>query len=168
MMEFLLTNWKLIAIAILAALCALLFKLWQGEVRDFAEFKGAIVVLGQEAEKHAKMVEDQQKVALKEARDEWEKALPGLRSAAIDNYMRRFPNGLCGNARGSEMPSTPSNPKGGTGTVEERVVAESGDKDSTPRTGSQGQDDFVNACAEDALLRRVIRHWAIKNQLKAE
>lgn len=157
-MELLAREWKLVLIAALTALVCLLFWLWQGEVKEFAEFKGAVVVLGKEAEKFAKAENDKHEKALKEAKDEWNKMLPRIRSNAIDNYMQRFPVGLCGNDGGGAVrPSSPVS-EGGDGAVGERVAT----------TGSEAQDAFVAACAKDAGKLKVVRGWVIRNNLKVE
>ena len=52
-MGFVLSNWKLILIAILSALVALFYNLWQGEVHDFAKFQGETEAYGKAAAKRA-------------------------------------------------------------------------------------------------------------------
>lgn len=53
------------ALAVLTAVCALLFHAWQGERARFAEFRGRVDALGQEAERRTK-----DRIALDKARTE--------------------------------------------------------------------------------------------------
>lgn len=153
-MEWLLMNWKLVAIVILSAALGLMTKLYMSEVRDLAEFKGAIAVLGQEAEKEAKRINDLHAQTLKETNDEWKKQLPGIREGAIDNYMRRFPRGLLGNTCESNVPGSNQAPQGAVGAVGERMAP--------------GETAFVKACAVDAGKLRLLREFATKNNLQYE
>lgn len=159
-MGFLISNWQYVAIAALAALAALFANLWQGEVKDFAEFKGAIVVLGQEAEKETKRVNDLHKQALKETNDEWAKKEPTISSNAVANYKRRFPAGLC-NPSPSIVPGHASDPKTSGGAVEERVAS-----GGVPTTGDAKTDTFIAECGKDAAKLKSLREWAAKSNLK--
>lgn len=151
-MEWLLMNWKLVVIVILTAALSLMTKLYMSEVREFAEFKGAIVVLGQEAEKEAKRINDLHAQTLKETNDDWKKRLPSIREGAIDNYMRRFPRGLLGNTCESNVSGSNSATEGAPGAVGERMAA--------------GEDAFVKACAVDAAKLKLLREFAAKNNLQ--
>jgi hypothetical protein len=160
-MGLLLKEWKLALIAVLSAVIVLLYNLWQSEVKDFAEFKGAVVVLGQEAEKEAKRVNALHEQTLKETRDEWNKQLPGIRNVAIDNYIRRFPRGLCGSPSGGKVPGSAHGAEASDGTKPERVA-------SGETTGSAEQDTFVAECAKDAGKLRSLRSWVVDNKLPIE
>lgn len=157
-----------IAIALLAAGNIALGWLWQKEVKEFAEFKGAIVVLGEEAQKHKNQVEAEHKQTAKELKDDWERQLPKIRSAAVDNYKRRFPLGLCRDSGSSPMPGNASSPQALDGTQPERVAPEHpiAAPDPIEITDGTQVDDFAAACGEDVLALRQWRAFAVKNKLK--
>lgn len=161
MWMLLLKNWHFVVIAILAAAVTMFYNLWQGEVKEFAEFKGAIAVLGQEAEKETKRVNELHDKALKETRDEWNKELPKIRTNAVDNYMRRFPNGLC-NGSPSLVPRNAGDPEAPAGTFPERVAP------GIATTGDPQTDALISECAKDASKLRSFRSWVAKNNLKSE
>lgn len=153
-MEWLLMNWKLVVIVVLSAALGLMTKLYMSEVREFAEFKGAITVLGQEAEKEAKRINDLHAKTLKETNDDWKKRLPDIREGAIDSYMRRFPRGLLGNTCESNVPGSNQATESVPGAVGERMAA--------------GEEPFVKACAVDAAKLKLLREFATKNNLQYE
>lgn len=142
MISLLLTNWKLVLIGLLLASTALFYNLWQGEVKDFAEFKGAIAVLGQEAEKHAKKVEAEHNKVTKEIKDEIPKKIAAARSNAVRNYIASLPV----NAGGCTMSTPPNSPKGTDGAGEEPVLA--------CRPG------FIEDAAQDAATIGLWQDWA--------
>lgn len=127
---------------------------YKSVTEDFAEFKAGIVVLGQEAEKHAKEVNDRHEKTLKENKDAWNKALPSIRENAIDSYMRRFPRGLLGDSCPGQVPGPSGNPGAPDGAVEERMAP--------------GEMEFISNCAEDAGKLRSLRSWATDNKLKVK
>ncbi len=160
LIKWLLANWKIVLIATLLMSSYYLFNLWRSEVKAFNEFKAAIVVLGKEAEKETKRINDLHDKVLKETSDEWNKQLPKIRDIAIDNYMRRFPRGLCGNTGSSEMPGKTDNTETPNGTKSERVAP--------GETAKAGQDDFVVECAKDAGKLKSLRYWVIQNKIPVE
>lgn len=164
-MGFVLSNWKLILIAILSALVALFYNLWQGEVHDFAKFQGETEAYGKAAAKRAAWINERNKSVLKEVNNEWEKQVSKIGSTAIDNYMRRFPRGLCGNPGGGGMPGVPNDSETPYGAKPERVAA---DGATTSRSGSTEGDAFVSECAKDAAKLKSLRGWVQGNQLPIE
>ena len=152
------TDLKLIAIAVLATTSLLFAWLWQEETKAFSEFKGAIVVLGQEAEKHAKEVEAKHNQVVKEMTNDWNQRLPSIRSTAVSNYLRRFPNGVLGSPGCGDVPGAPKDSQAPGGAIEERVA-----------TGpTDGQQAFVANCAEDAAVRRQVKEWADRVGVRPE
>lgn len=164
-MGFLLSNWKLILIAVLTAACALFFNLWQSEVKAFATFKGEVAALGQAAEQEAKRINDLHARTLKEVNDEWAKKVPKIGSTAIDNYMRRFPRGLCGGSGSGQVPGLAGGAEASDGAKPERVAI---DGATTSRSGSTEGDAFISECAKDAAKLKSLRGWVQGNQLPIE
>lgn len=164
-MPFLINYWQYIVIAILAALVALFANLWQGEVKAFAEYKGAVVALGEAAKEEAKKVNELHAKTLKESRDEWNKSIPRIRETAIDNYMRRFPSGLCNNPNPMRLPGDASGTETSDGAFKERVVV---GPNPAPSSGSTERDTFISECAKDAGKLKSLRGWVHGNQLTVE
>ncbi|TXH41849.1 MAG: hypothetical protein E6Q97_36800 [Desulfurellales bacterium] len=156
-MELLLKEWKVVLILVLTGLLTLTAWLLDREMHAFAEFKAAVVVLGQEAEKETKRVNELHQRTLKETNDEWKKQLPSIREGAIDNYMRRFPRGLLGNSCGGQVPGDASGAKVPDGPAGQPMA---------PRDPQQ--DAFIGACARDAARLGKWQEWATKNQLQAQ
>ncbi len=152
-MELLRKEWKLVLILVLTGLLTLTAWLLNREIHAFAEFKAAVVVLGQEAEKESDRINELHQRTLKETRHEWEKQLPSIRTTAIDNYMRRFPAGLC-NPGGGQVSGDAGGAKVPDGPTGQPVAA-----------GDPQRDAFIEACARDAARLGKWQGWATKNQL---
>lgn len=151
-MTFLLANWKYVLIAALTATTLMFYNLWQGTKEDFATYKTEVRVLGEEAERKAKEIEDHQQKILEGVKNAWNAKLPKVREDAVAAYKRRYPNiGLqLPNAGSSQMPGTSSIPQGANGTSEEQVVVGSG---------------FIRDSAQDALTIEMVRKWVRENNI---
>ena len=151
-MTFLLANWKYVLIAALTATTLMFYNLWQGTKEDFTTYKTEVRVLGEEAERKAKEIEDHQQKILEGVKNAWNAKLPKVREDAVAAYKRRYPNiGLqLPNAGSSQMPGTSSIPQGANGTSEEQVVVGTG---------------FIRDSAEDALKIEMIRKWVRENNI---
>lgn len=151
-MRLLIANWKYVLIAALTATSILFYNLWQGTKEDFATYKTEVRVLGEEAERKAKEIEDHQQKVLEDVSNAWNAKLPKVREDAVAAYKRRYPNiGLqLPNAGSSQMPGTPCVPEGTNGTSEEQVVVGTG---------------FIRDSAEDALKIEMIRKWVRENNI---
>jgi len=131
---WLLKNWKLAVIAVLALALGVTFKLWRGEVRDFAVFKAQVEVLGKQAEAEKKRVEAENKRIAKEMSDAWAKNLEVARDNAVRNYAAR----LRRDAGRSAVPKPATGAKAPAGAGKEQVAACAPD------------EQFVRDAAEDA------------------
>ena len=151
-MMLLIANWKYILIAALTASNVLFYNIWQVSKEDFTTYKTEVRVLGEEAERKAKEIEDHQQKVLEDVTNEWNKKLPKVREDAVAAYKRRYPNlGLrLPNAGSSQMPGTPCIPQGANGTSEEQVVVGTG---------------FIRDSAEDALKIEMVRKWVRENNI---
>jgi hypothetical protein len=151
-MIFLLSNWKYVLIAALAATNLLFYNLWQGSKEDLTTYRTEVRVLGEEAERKAKEIEDHQQKILGGVKNAWNAKLPKVREDAVAAYKRRYPNiGLqLPNAGSSQMPGTSCVPEGTNGTSEEQVVVGTG---------------FIRDSAEDALKIEMIRKWVRENNI---
>ena len=151
-MRLLIANWKYVLIAALTATTLMFYNLWQGTKEDFATYKTEVRVLGEEAERKAKEIEDHQQKILEGVKNAWNAKLPKVREDAVAAYKRRYPNiGLqLPNAGSSQMPGTSSIPQGANGTSEEQVVVGSG---------------FIRDSAQDALKIEMIRKWVRENNI---
>lgn len=129
-----LKNWTLVAIAVLALALGVTFKLWRGEVRDFAVFKAQVEVLGKQAETEKKRVEAENKRLAKEMSDAWAKNLDVARNSAVRNYAARLQR----DANGRAVPGASAGAKAPAGAGKEQVAA------CTP------DEQFVRDAAEDA------------------
>ena len=151
-MRLLIANWKYVLIAALTATTLMFYNLWQGTKEDFTTYKTEVRVLGEEAERKAKEIEDHQQKILEGVKNAWNAKLPKVREDAVAAYKRRYPNiGLqLPNAGSSQMPGTSSIPQGANGTSEEQVVVGTG---------------FIRDSAEDALKIEMIRKWVRENNI---
>lgn len=151
-MRLLIANWKYVLIAALTATTLMFYNLWQGTKEDFTTYKTEVRVLGEEAERKAKEIEDHQQKILEGVKNAWNAKLPKVREDAVAAYKRRYPNlGLrLPNAGSGEMPGTSSIPQGTNGTSEEQVVVGTG---------------FIRDSAEDALKIEMIRKWVRENNI---
>ena len=151
-MRLLIANWKYVLIAALTATTLMFYNLWQGTKEDFTTYKTEVRVLGEEAERKAKEIEDHQQKILEGVKNAWNAKLPKVREDAVAAYKRRYPNiGLqLPNAGSSQMPGTSSIPQGANGTSEEQVVVGSG---------------FIRDSAQDALKIEMIRQWVRENNI---
>lgn len=131
---WLLKNWKLAVIAVLALLLAGAVKLWRAEVRDFAVFKAQVEVLGKQAEAEKKRVETENKRIAKEMSDAWAKNLEVARDNAVRNYAAR----LRRDAGRSAVPELAAGAKAPAGAGKEQVAT------CTP------DEQFIRDAAEDA------------------
>ena len=151
-MRLLIANWKYVLIAALTATTLMFYNLWQGTKEDFTTYKTEVRVLGEEAERKAKEIEDHQQKILEGVKNAWNAKLPKVREDAVAAYKRRYPNiGLqLPNAGSSQMPGTSSIPQGANGTSEEQVVVGSG---------------FIRDSAQDALKIEMVRKWVRENNI---
>lgn len=138
------TNWKLIAIGILSAALALTFKLWRGEVHDFAHFRAQVEVLGQAAEREKKRIETEHNQITKEMSDAWAQNLNAYRADAYRIYTQR----LRDNAGRGFMPGITLRPQAPDGTGKERLAACAPD------------EAFIQDAAEDAARIGEWQSWA--------
>lgn len=151
-MRLLIANWKYVLIAALTATSILFYNLWQGTKEDFATYKTEVRVLGEEAERKAKEIEDHQQKVLEDVSNAWNAKLPKVREDAVAAYKRRYPSIglLLPNAGSSQVPGTSCVPEGTNGTSEEQVVVGTG---------------FIRDSAEDALKIEMIRKWVRENNI---
>ena len=151
-MRLLIANWKYVLIAALTATTLMFYNLWQGTKEDFATYKTEVRVLGEEAERKAKEIEDHQQKVLEAVTSDWNKKLPKVREDAVAAYKRRYPNiGLrLPNAGSSQVPGTSCIPQRTDGTSEEQLVVGTG---------------FIRDSAEDALKIEMIRKWVRENNI---
>jgi len=151
-MMLLIANWKYILIAALTASNVLFYNIWQVSKEDFTTYKTEVRVLGEQAERKAKEIEDHQQKVLEDVTNEWNKKLPKVREDAVAAYKRRYPNiGLrLPTEGGCVMPRTTGVPQGANGTSEEQVVVGAG---------------FIQDSAQDALTIEMVRKWVRDNNL---
>lgn len=141
-----LKNWTLVAIAVLALALGVTFKLWRGEVRDFAVFKAQVEVLGKQAEAEKKRVEAENKRIAKEMSDAWAKNLEVARDNAVRNYAAR----LRRDAGSRTVPGAAAGAKAHAGAGQESVVA------CAP--------EFIRDAAEDAARVEEAREFFRRHQ----
>ena len=134
---WLLANWKLVAIGILSLALALTFKLWRGEVKEFAMFKAQVELLGKQAEAEKKRIETEHAKVTKEIGDAWAKNLDSVRNNAVARYRMRDNPG-----RGF-MPGLTLRPQEPDGACKEQVA-----------------DGFIADAAEDAAKVGAWQDWA--------
>lgn len=151
-MRLLIANWKYILIAALTASNVLFYNIWQVSKEDFTTYKTEVRVLGEQAERKAKEIEDHQQKVLEDVSNAWNNTLPKVREDAVAAYKRRYPNlGLrLPNAGSSQMPGATNVPQGTNGTGEEQVVVGSG---------------FIQDSAQDALTIEMVRKWVRENNI---
>lgn len=151
-MMLLIANWKYILIAALTASNVLFYNIWQVSKEDFTTCKTEVRVLGEQAERKAKEIEDHQQKVLEDVSNAWNNTLPKVREDAVAAYKRRYPNlGLrLPNAGSSQMPGATNVPQGTNGTGEEQVVVGSG---------------FIQDSAQDALTIEMVRKWVRENNI---
>jgi len=151
-MMLLIANWKYILIAALTASNVLFYNIWQVSKEDFTTYKTEVRVLGEQAERKAKEIEDHQQKVLEDVSNAWNNTLPKVREDAVAAYKRRYPNlGLrLPNAGSSQMPGATNVPQGTNGTGEEQVVVGSG---------------FIQDSAQDALTIEMVRKWVRENNI---
>lgn len=151
-MRLLIANWKYVLIAALTATTLMFYNLWQGTKEDFTTYKTEVRVLGEEAERKAKEIEDHQQKVLEDVSNAWNAKLPKVREDAVAAYKRRYPNlGLrLPTEGGCVMPRTTGVPQGANGTSEEQVVVGAG---------------FIQDSAQDALTIEMVRKWVRDNNL---
>lgn len=142
MIQLLLANWKLVLIGALMAAAALCFKLWRDEARAFAEFKAGIVVLGQEAEKHAKKVAADNAKTTKEIKDAIPKQIAAARGRAVRNYIASLPV----SPGGSGVSATAGGAAGINAAGQEPVAA--------------CRPEFIEDAAQDAATIAQWQEWA--------
>ena len=138
---WLLANWKLVAIGILSLALALTFKLWRGEVKEFAMFKAQVEVLGKQAEAEKKRIETEHAKVTKEIGDAWAKNLDAVRNNAVARYRMRDNPG-----RGF-MPGLTLRPKEPDGASKERLAC-------------NPDEAFIADAAEDAAKVGAWQDWA--------
>lgn len=141
-----LKNWTLVAIAVLALALGVTFKLWRGEVRDFAVFKAQVEVLGKQAEAEKQRVETENKRIAKEMSDAWAKNLEVARDNAVRNYAARMRR----DAGSRTVPGAAAGAKAHAGAGQESVVA------CAP--------EFIRDAAEDAARVEEAREFFRRHQ----
>lgn len=143
-----LKNWTLVAIVVLALALGVTFKLWRGEVRDFAVFKAQVKVLGKQAEAEKKRVEAENKRIAKEMGDAWAKNLEVARDNAVRNYAARMRR----DASRSAVPGASAGAKASAGAGKEQVAACAPD------------EQFIRDAAEDAARVEEAREFFRRHQ----
>lgn len=148
-------------IAALVVACALLGWAWQSEVKAHAAFKGQVEAAQKAAKVRADEINAQQERVVADVSNSWNAALPGVRSAAVAEYIRRFGGAarLCPPADGllpavhpgSDVPGDAQGAEVHAGGEPEQLACSS---------------EFISACGEDALARKLTREWALRNNLK--
>lgn len=148
-------------IAALVIACALLGWAWQYEVKAYAAFKGQVEAAQKASEARAAEINAQQERVVADVSNSWNAALPGVRSAAVAEYIRRFGSAarLCPPADGllpavhpgSDVPGDAQGAEVHTGGEPQQLACSS---------------EFISACGEDALARKLTREWALRNNLK--
>ena len=138
---WLLANWKLVAIVILSLALALTFKLWRGEVKEFAMFKAQVEVLGKQAKAEKKRIETEHAKVTKEIGDAWAKNLDSVRNNAVARYRLRDNPG-----RGF-MPGLTLRPQEPDGASKERLACDP-------------DEAFIADAAEDAAKVTAWQDWA--------
>lgn len=147
-----LKNWTLVAIAVLALALGVTFKLWRGEVRDFAVFKAQVEVLGKQAEAEKKRVEAENKRIAKEMSDAWAKNLEVARDNAVRNYAARMRR----DAGSREVPRVAAGAPASDGARQEQVATCAAD------------EQFIRDAAEDAARLTEWQDWAGRLGLKTK
>lgn len=154
-MRLLIANWKYVLIAALTATNIMFYNLWQGTKEDFTTYKTEVRVLGEEAERKAKEIEDHQQKILEGVKNAWNAKLPKVREDAVAAYKRRYPNlGLPPSACSSQLPGATPNSQSSDGASQESVV-----------TCTQ---QFISDSAEDSLKIDLWQTWARENNLKVK
>lgn len=149
-MRLLIANWKYVLIAALTATTLMFYNLWQGTKEDFTTYKTEVRVLGEEAERKAKEIEDHQQKVLEDVSNAWNAKLPKVREDAVAAYKRRYPTSLQPSACSGKLPGDTNVPQGTNGTSEEQVVVGTG---------------FIRDSAEDALKIEMVRKWVRENNI---
>ena len=155
-MRLLIANWKYVLIAALTATTLMFYNLWQGTKEDFTTYKTEVRVLGEEAERKAKEIEDHQQKVLEDVSNAWNAKLPKVREDAVAAYKRRYPNlGLrLPNAGSGEVSRTSNSSQSSDGASQESVV-----------TCTQ---QFISDSAEDSMKIDLWQTWARENNLKVK
>ena len=148
-------------IAALVIACALLGWAWQSEVKAHAAFKGQVEAAQRASEARAAEINAQHEEVVKDVSNSWYAALPGVRSAAVAEYIRRFGGAarLCPPADGLLPAVHPGSDV--PGTTESASVPAPAEQEQLACT-----PEFIGVCAEDALARNLTREWALRNNLK--
>ena len=167
--DFLLANWKLLAIIALATACGGLINLWLSERDDFADYRAKATAAGEAAKEAKVKTEIKQEKTRKEVNDEWKARVPELQSAAVREYIAHYgnprpqpaPRCVLPRTSGSQLPGTPQDTQGPS--REEPQQLPTGEPASC-----EPPSEFIAACAEDALARQLTARWAEKNGIIAE
>jgi hypothetical protein len=152
MVSLLLSNWKLVLMALLVAAVGLFYHLWRAEVDEFAAFKAQVAAEGEAAKIEAKRIDDLHQHVLKETTDAWNKQLPAIRAGAVSAYLARF--GVRDNPGSGNVPSNAGGAQSADGTSQGGVA-----------TCAPG---FVQDAAEDAGKVGAWQDWAKGNRLPVE
>lgn len=109
-MSLLLANWKLVVIAALAALLALMTNLYLGtrddlvvEKANFTSFVARVDELGKEAEDKLGKDKAEQLKNLEKVKADHEKQIPTIRAGAVANYLARVRNNAAENPGGGAV-----------------------------------------------------------------
>lgn len=147
----------------LACLCAFLAFMLDSEVRAHSKFKGEVERAQKASEDRAKEINAHQEEVVKDVSNSWYAALPGVRSAAVAEYVRRFGGAarLCPPAGGVLPAVHPGNDV--PAAAESAEVHDGGEPEQLACTS-----EFIGICAEDARARKLTREWALRLNLKAE
>ena len=159
-LSFLISNWRVILVAGLIALCGVFFKLWREDVRSFKAYKVTQQAAYEVALAEKKQVESHQEEVLTNVSNAWNAQIKPLQQAAVARYIAHYGStGIeCNHPVGVQqqsvqtLPGPAANTQGSSSTEQERVVACTG--------------DFISACAEDALARKLTAQWAEQNKIK--
>jgi len=134
---FLLSNWRVVAIATLFISNILAFDLWRNEANAFAKFKADTVAIGEAQEKHTATVVAEQKQITEETANGWKAALDYTRSY----YGKR----LLPQSGSGKLPGVPST----SGSIDDLPT------DAVPLAGQ---------CAETTLQLITLQDWVKKQE----
>lgn len=148
-------------IAALIVACATLAIALQSEVRAHSRYRGEVQAIQKAAEARAAEINAQHEEVVRDVSNSWNAALPGVRSAAVAEYIRRFGGAarLCPPADGLLPAVHPGSDV--PGTTESASVPAPAEQEQLACT-----PEFIGVCAEDALARNLTREWALRNNLK--
>jgi hypothetical protein len=152
--SILLSNWKLVLIALLTAALALAGNLLLKEREDHVATKTEYRLNLDEAEKARKEVQDRSDSALKKLNDEHTINIRKAKDNAYRNFLARYGDSICVLPQPAAPRSDQADPAGGS---------ETSDGTATERMAS-----FATDCAIDAGTVKEFQRWVRLNRLLVE